>query len=304
MAAIANDLTNDRSGVLREGRDRARDPAGDRRMEEFTAGGLTSTRGDWERRIGRRGRRHRHDGRRPAAAGVVEAEGGAGQVTLRWTPVDGAIGYLVHAPTARRAWAVDHGGRDVLDPPGPVYCDTTGGEPDVRVRWYAVASTSRSPTAGPASCPEPVEARRSGGGAARAARRRVAAVGRPRPPVADGRLGAPLAAALRRADGRAPDRRGLRGGARLAATRSSAPSRCARTRSSTTSSASTARRTASRSTTSAPSTASTTACSTSGCGPSSSSRSCRATWRGSGGDGVRVPRPYLAAARLGPVGRS
>ena len=53
---------------------------------------------------------------------------GAGQVTLRWEPVDGAIGYLVHrAPAADGPFeAVDHGGRDVLAVPGPVYCDTTG----------------------------------------------------------------------------------------------------------------------------------------------------------------------------------
>jgi xylan 1,4-beta-xylosidase len=70
----------------------------------------------------------------------VRAESGAGHVTVRWEPVEGAIGYLVQrAPAAEGPWApVDHGGRDVLAMPAPVCCDTTGavGEPC----WYAVAS--------------------------------------------------------------------------------------------------------------------------------------------------------------------
>lgn len=78
-------------------------------------------------------------------------------MTLRWELVDGAIGYLVHrAPTARGPFApVDHGGRDVLAVPGPIYCDTTcaRGEPC----WYAVASLT-STEAAPGELSEPVAA--------------------------------------------------------------------------------------------------------------------------------------------------
>ena len=78
-------------------------------------------------------------------------------MTLRWELVDGAIGYLVHrAPAAAGPFApVDHGGRDVLAVPGPVYCDTTGerGEPC----WYAVASLT-STEAAPGELSEPVAA--------------------------------------------------------------------------------------------------------------------------------------------------
>ena len=78
-------------------------------------------------------------------------------MTLCWELVDGAIGYLVNrAPTAQGPFApVDHGGRDVLAVPGPVYCDTTGerGEPC----WYAVASLA-STEAAPGDLSEPVAA--------------------------------------------------------------------------------------------------------------------------------------------------
>ncbi len=78
-------------------------------------------------------------------------------MTLCWELVDGAIGYLVNrAPTARGPFApIDHGGRDVLAVPGPVYCDTTGerGEPC----WYAVASLA-STEAAPGNLSEPVAA--------------------------------------------------------------------------------------------------------------------------------------------------
>jgi xylan 1,4-beta-xylosidase len=76
-------------------------------------------------------------------------------VTVRWEPVEGAIGYLVHrAPSADGPWEpVDHGGRDVLAMPGPVCCDTTGrvGEPC----WYAIASLP-SAEAEPGELSEPV----------------------------------------------------------------------------------------------------------------------------------------------------
>jgi len=102
---------------------------------------------DWERRIGRRS-----DYATVTAAPRlpppehVEAEGGAGQVTIRWSPVEGAVGYLV----LRDGDRVDHGSRDVLITPGPVYCDTTG----ERGRTYeyslaALADVAAEP--GPAS---------------------------------------------------------------------------------------------------------------------------------------------------------
>jgi xylan 1,4-beta-xylosidase len=116
--------------------------------------GLTSTderrageaRVDWETRIARRsdeaGRAGTPD--LPPPSGL-RAEPGVGHVRLSWTPVEGAIGYLVHrapvdAPGAadRPLEPVDHQGGDVLSVPDPWYVDTTGevGRPYV----YAVAS--------------------------------------------------------------------------------------------------------------------------------------------------------------------
>jgi xylan 1,4-beta-xylosidase len=70
-----------------------------------------------------------------------QAESGAGQVTLRWQPVAGAMGYFVHrsesasGPFSR----LNHGGEgDILAVPGPLFADTTG-VPGTRY-WYAVAS--------------------------------------------------------------------------------------------------------------------------------------------------------------------
>jgi xylan 1,4-beta-xylosidase len=102
---------------------------------------VTGARSDWETRIGRRS----------GAVGLgqevvleppqrVRASSGRGQVTLRWEPVEGAAGYLVHvAPGPEGPFEpVDHGGRDVLAVPHGPYCDTTGiaGEQ----RWYTVAA--------------------------------------------------------------------------------------------------------------------------------------------------------------------
>jgi xylan 1,4-beta-xylosidase len=96
-------------------------------------------RADWEARVGQRRGAAAAPRDLPAPRGV-RAESGAGQVTVRWEPVTGAIGYLVHrGPSAQGPWApVDHGGRDVLAMPGPVCCDTTGtvGE----AAWYSIAS--------------------------------------------------------------------------------------------------------------------------------------------------------------------
>src|SRR5205085_1078864 len=71
----------------------------------------------------------------------LTAESGAGQVTLRWQPVTGAMGYFV-----LRSESVDgpfsqinHGGKgDILAVPGPQFADTTG-KPGTQY-WYALAS--------------------------------------------------------------------------------------------------------------------------------------------------------------------
>jgi len=102
---------------------------------------------DWERRVGRRSDPAVATAtERPPPPEHVETEGGAGQVTIRWTHVEGAVGYCVLRDGVR----VDHGSRDVLITPGPVYCDTTG----ERGREYeytvtSVADVSADP--GPAS---------------------------------------------------------------------------------------------------------------------------------------------------------
>jgi len=70
----------------------------------------------------------------------VTAAGGVGQVTIDWSPVDGAAGYLIlrgagaHGPLE----PVDHYSGDVLSVPSPPYVDTTC-TPGTPYR-YAVAS--------------------------------------------------------------------------------------------------------------------------------------------------------------------
>ena len=88
----------------------------------------------------------------PAPTGLV-AVAGRGQVTLRWDPVEGAIGYAVHrATTATGPFAVvDHGGGDVLAVPHGAYADTTV-EPE-REYWYAVAPLATVTAMGPLSTP-------------------------------------------------------------------------------------------------------------------------------------------------------
>jgi len=102
--------------------------------------GSGGARRDWEQRIGRRSDASTIEVEAPPPPARVEAEPGAGQVTLRWEPVEDAIGYVVHRAAAPDGpWQpIDHGGRDVIAGPGPWYCDTTG-ERAVPA-WYAVAS--------------------------------------------------------------------------------------------------------------------------------------------------------------------
>lgn len=70
----------------------------------------------------------------------VTAIGGVGQVTIDWSPVDGAAGYLILRGTGDRGplEPVDHHSADILSVPGPPYVDTTI-TPGTPYR-YAVAS--------------------------------------------------------------------------------------------------------------------------------------------------------------------
>jgi xylan 1,4-beta-xylosidase len=104
---------------------------------------LGGARADWEERIGRRsetGEAARE--RRLPPPEALRAFSGAGQVTLSWEPVEGAIGYVLHrAHTPDGPWEkVDHGGMDVLAHPGPRYADTTGKR--LMECYYAIASVA------------------------------------------------------------------------------------------------------------------------------------------------------------------
>src|SRR5205823_14989033 len=86
---------------------------------------------EWEERIGQRtGEDAPGSGAKSSLAPPdgLRSEPGAGQVTLRWQPVAGAVGYLVHRSESPAGpfKPVDHGGGDVLAVPGSPYCDTTG----------------------------------------------------------------------------------------------------------------------------------------------------------------------------------
>ncbi len=70
----------------------------------------------------------------------VRAERGRGHVTIGWSPVDGAAGYLVHRASTRDGpfEPIDQRGGDVLAVPHGPYLDTSAGEQDGP--WYSVAS--------------------------------------------------------------------------------------------------------------------------------------------------------------------
>jgi hypothetical protein len=70
----------------------------------------------------------------------VSAVGGVGQVTIDWSPVDGAVGYLILRATGDhgKLEPVDHHSGDVLSVPAPPHADTTC-TPGTPYR-YAVAS--------------------------------------------------------------------------------------------------------------------------------------------------------------------
>jgi xylan 1,4-beta-xylosidase len=118
-----------------------------------------TARTDWEARIAQRSdeaaRETTPDLQPPAQ---VTAEPGVGQVRLSWSPVAGAIGYLVHRAAAGPDGAphgdfepVDHQGGDVLSVPDTWYVDTTG-EPGRRYA-YAVASVPEVTVVGALGAP-------------------------------------------------------------------------------------------------------------------------------------------------------
>ncbi len=88
----------------------------------------------------------------------VRAERGRGHVTITWSPVEGAAGYLVHRASNRDGpfEPIDQHGGDVLAVPHGPYLDTTAAGPDAA--WYAVASIP-SIEAEAAALSLPVEAR-------------------------------------------------------------------------------------------------------------------------------------------------
>ena len=76
------------------------------------------------------------------APGDVGAVRGRGQITIDWSPVAGAAGYLVHrAPAVDGPFEpIDQGGGDLLAIPHGPYLDTTA--PSGAEAWYAVSSVS------------------------------------------------------------------------------------------------------------------------------------------------------------------
>jgi xylan 1,4-beta-xylosidase len=124
----------------------------------------TTARQDWESRIGVRGRTTTRSAPPvlPPPDGLT-AEPGRGHVTLRWKPVPGAAGYLVHRSEHENGpfEPVDHGGGDVFSVPDTSYVDTTG-EPGTRY-FYAVATTSEVTVPGKVGDPVPAASLRSDG---------------------------------------------------------------------------------------------------------------------------------------------
>jgi xylan 1,4-beta-xylosidase len=116
---------------------------------------VTDARRDFEQRLGRRVGGGTTDGGLPPPT-RLRVSAGKGLVALRWEPVDGAVGYLVHrAETADGDFRpVDHGGNDVLAVPEPHYVDTSAARD--REHWYAVAALPEVSRVGPLS--EPVSA--------------------------------------------------------------------------------------------------------------------------------------------------
>ena len=129
-----------------------------------------AARAEWEERIGQRSTTGAESPRQHVAVALpppngLVAEPGVGQVTLRWQPVAGAVGYLVQRGEIAQGpfVPIDHRGGDVVAVPGLIYADTTG-VPGTRY-WYAVSSLADVKTA-PGGLSEPVEAQSKSGIAA------------------------------------------------------------------------------------------------------------------------------------------
>ena len=109
---------------------------------------MTDARTDWEARIGlpsSTGSTHEIPVLPPPTG--LRAEPGVGQVTLRWDPVPGAVGYQVLRADETGMVPLDHAGGDVLAVPHGPYADTTG-LPGVTY-GYAVATVSDVSVTGP-----------------------------------------------------------------------------------------------------------------------------------------------------------
>jgi xylan 1,4-beta-xylosidase len=115
---------------------------------------------EWERAVVRpRGTAVAEEAWRAIDPPTLRAESGAGQVTLRWHPAEGAAGYLVYRSNAPDGAYVllDHGGGDLVKAvPGPAYCDTTGVRDESA--WYRLAAIPAA-DAPPGPMSEPVQAR-------------------------------------------------------------------------------------------------------------------------------------------------
>jgi xylan 1,4-beta-xylosidase len=110
--------------------------------------------GDWDQRIAVRSDESRElDLPDLDPPSEVKAVGGVGQVTIDWSPVPGAVGYLILRGTGPGTdvdlQPVDHHSGDVLSVPSPPYVDTTC-TPGTTYR-YAVASVPEVTVSGRAS---------------------------------------------------------------------------------------------------------------------------------------------------------
>ncbi|WBQ07028.1 GH39 family glycosyl hydrolase [Kribbella sp. CA-293567] len=88
---------------------------------------MSNAKADWDERIAIRSDETRAvplpDLDPPAS---VTAVGGVGQVTVDWSPVPGAVGYVIlRGPDDSSLEPVDHHSGDLLSVPGPPYVDTT-----------------------------------------------------------------------------------------------------------------------------------------------------------------------------------
>ncbi len=120
----------------------------------------TTAREDWEQRIGL-----------PSDSGLtgtgelpapewLTAEAGTGLVLLNWSPVDGALGYLVHRASSAEGpfEPLDHLGGDVLAVPHPPYADTMV-EPGETYHYRVATWTDAGPgPLSPAASGTPLEA--------------------------------------------------------------------------------------------------------------------------------------------------